>query len=285
VRARWESLHAALIRSVTTFAAAGQFQALRRGEPALARFDTAEDLLAYLARDHAELDEKDQIYAALVRAVQISAPWTRVAGALAWCGLWPALDRVYRRRMRYFGDDADELTQVIWLSFTELMKRIDLGRVSRLAATLVRTTDRDVRGTLRRARGNLPSANAQRQELETPSVQCPRSIAPAGANMSQIEDLAAPEASFARELADLRAQFRPELGSDTDLLLAVLVLGMDQRKAAERMGLTYAGARQRLRRAVLRIRSHLRPAGADEASQSFGALVNSSVADSDDETG
>lgn len=232
----------------------------------------------------AELDEKDQIYAALVRAVQARAPGTRVASAFAWCGLWPSLDRIYRRRMRYFGDDPDELTQVIWLSFTELVNRIDVARATRIAATLTRGTDRDVRKALRRARGEVANPRPEQQRAAALYAKREVTVTTETTDVPQVSELAASAASFSRELAELRAEFVPLLGSDADLLLAVLVLGMDQRSAAARMGLTYAAARQRLHRAVLRIRAHLRPTGrSDAAPQSFGALVNSSVADPDDE--
>lgn len=277
MRAQWESLHAALIRSVTTLPAAEQYQRLRRSEPILARFDSVGALLAYLARNDAELDsigldDKDQVYAALVRAVHARAPPARIAGELAWCGLWPGLDRIYRRRLRYFGDDPDELTQVIWLAFTELVNHLDLTRVQRVAATLIRSTDRDVRKARHRA------ASDPARPLANPVDAGER------ASSAEVAERSTSNLSFAGELAELRAQLVPLLGSDADLVIAVLVLEVEQHEAAARMGLTYVAVRKRVQRAVLRIRGQLLPAGgSDRLSQSLDPLLNRPVPEADDE--
>ena len=287
MRAPWESLHAALIRSVTSRPAAEQYQQLRRSETILARFDSVEALLAYLPRNDAELDakdrdEKDQIYAALVRAVRSRAACARVARDLAWCGLWPGLDRIYRRRVRHFGNEPDELTQVIWLSFTKLVNRLDLAHVRRVSATLVRSTDRDVRKALRRAAGAPPPAAAAASPILYDSSADVGDDE--GASGPDVVDPSTLNLSFAGAVAQQRAELLPLVGSDADLVLAVLVLEVEQHKVAARMGLTYAAARKRLQRAVLRIRAQLRPAGArDPVSQSPDPLVNRLVPETDDD--
>jgi hypothetical protein len=280
VRARWESLHAALIRSVTSLPAAEQYQRLRRSEPILARFDSVEALLAYLLRgdpalSDSELDAKDQIYAVLVRTVQTRAPAARVAGELAWCGLWPALDRIYRRRVRHFGDEPDELTQLIWLSFTELLNRLDLARGRRVAASLVRSTDRDVRKARWRAAGGPASDLIT---LVDPAAVA-RLASSALPNQPSTVGL-----SLAGELAELRARLVPLIGADTELVVAILILEVDKREAASRAGLAYPAARKRLQRAVVRLRAQLRPDdGSGSLSQSLDPLVNKSVPETHDE--
>jgi hypothetical protein len=266
VRARWESLHAALIRSVTTLPAATQYQTLRRGEPILDRFGDVEALLTYLASKRGDRDDKDQIYAALVRAVQSRAPCARVAGELAWCGLWPALDRIYRRRL-YLGEEADELTQLIWLAFTELMSRVDLAHVQRIAATLVRSTDRDVGLSRLRLVRDVASASAAPTMDATAAIREPAK--------ATSDDRVTSNLSSAGELADLRAQLVPLVGADADLIIAVLVREVDAHEAAARAGLTYAAARKRVQRAVLRIRAGWRSAdGSDLVGRSPDPLVN-----------
>jgi RNA polymerase sigma-70 factor (ECF subfamily) len=221
------------------------------------------------------LDDKDQIYAALLRAVQARAPCGRLAGELAWCGLWPALDRIYRRRLRHLGEDPDELTQGIWLAFNELLHRIDLAHGRRIAATLVRSTNRDVGKAGLRPITERASAPAAAVTEATVMVAEQARTAP--------DDLAAP-ISAAGDVVALRSQLVPLLGADADLVIAVLALEMDQREAAARMGLTYAAARKRVQRAVLRIRTRLLPAGsAERRSQSPDPLVNSSVPETDDD--
>ena len=274
MRARWESLHAALIRSVTTLPATVQYQALRRREPILTRFESAEDLLAHLARELGDLDEKDQIYAALVRAVQTRGPSATVASALVWCGLWPGLDRICRRRLRYFERDPDELPQAISLAFTALMDRIELDHVRRVAATLVRNTDRVVMERRRRVLGKLAHVA---DDLAATAVEELASELGASDPASGL--------SLAGEIADLRRQLLPVVGVDADLVLAVFVLDVDQREAAARLGLAYAVARKRLQRALLRIRAHLEPeADPNRSLQSPDSLVNSSVPDPDEDS-
>src|SRR5262249_29244322 len=160
----------------------------------------------------------------------------------------------YRRRLRYFGEDPDELTQGIWLAFNELVHRIDLAHVRRVAATLVRSTNRDVgRGRLRPIITLAPGSAAVREATTTVAEQ-PRAVP---------DDLAAPISS-AGEIVELRSELAPLLGADADLVIAVLALEIDHREAAARMGLTYAAARKRVQRAVLRIRARLLPASSAE---------------------
>lgn len=245
MRARWEGLHAALVCSVTTLPAANQFQDLRRCEPTLAPFDSAAALLAHLAQPEGDRDHKDEIYAALVRVVQAHAPCPRLAHALLWCGLWPGLDRLYRRRLRYFAHEPDELVETISVAFTALIGRIDLARVHRIAATLVRSTDRDVMYERRRVLDEL-AADA------VGSRQAPARLASRGPGEVQPTAL-----SFAGELAALRARLVAVIGTDADLVLAVLVLDTDQREAAALLGLGHEAARKRFQRALRRLHAQL----------------------------
>jgi DNA-directed RNA polymerase specialized sigma24 family protein len=232
--------------------AANQFQDLRRCEPALAPFDSAAGLLAHLAHAGGDLDHKDEIYAALVRVVQARASCPRLAHALLWCGLWPGLDRLYRRRLRYFAHDPDELTEAISVAFTALIARIDLTRVHRIAATLVRSTDRDVMYERRRVLDELAVGAVG-------SGTALSGLAPAGDGPGEIQPTGL---SFAGELAALRARLVPVIGADADLVLAVLVLDTDQREAASLLGLGHDAARKRFQRAIHRLRAHLQIASA-----------------------
>src|SRR5690606_24257308 len=67
-----------------------------------------------------------------------------LASALLWLGLWPGLDAIYRRRLRFFIGEPDELAADLTGAFTELVARLDLGSVRRVAATLVLSTERDL---------------------------------------------------------------------------------------------------------------------------------------------
>jgi RNA polymerase sigma-70 factor (ECF subfamily) len=253
MRARWEGLHAALVRSVTTLQADKQFKEARGREPILARFESPGGLIEYLTTktdEPAERDRKDAIYAALVRVVQAREPWAEVAKAIVWCGLWPALDGIYRHRLRHFKDDPDELVEAISVAFSTLVGRMELTRVNRVAATLVRSTDRDVMDE-RRREWAVQEHHAEPSEEETKRAE-PRTPP------RRESDLGLPVGlSFDGELEALRGWLLPIGGADTDLLLAVLVLDENQREAAERVGLTHEAARKRFQKVLARVRPRL----------------------------
>ncbi|MGH7296492.1 MAG: sigma-70 family RNA polymerase sigma factor [Polyangiaceae bacterium] len=248
MRARWEGVHAALVRSVSTLQADRQFRDARRAEAILGRFESAAGLIEHLTGKGGNLDEKDAIYAALVRTVQTRAPWAEVAKALLWCGLWPALDGIYRHRLRHFKQEPEELVEAIAVAFTTLIGRMDLARVRRVAATLAWSSDREVMSELQHEWAERSHRDARRGE-DAPEPATPP---------LRDSDLGLPVGlSFDGELGALRARLLPIGGADTDLLLAVLVLDENQREAADRLGLTHEAARKRFQRALDRVRGHL----------------------------
>src|SRR5438094_268135 len=138
MRAHWEALHESLMQAVRTLDAAQRFNEAKQRKRALARFADAISLLEYLTSKSGDLDEKDAIYAALVELVQVRGGEADVAMALAWLGLWPALDAIFRRRLRHFREASEELVSEIASCFTSQVQRADLSRISRVAATLTR---------------------------------------------------------------------------------------------------------------------------------------------------
>jgi RNA polymerase sigma-70 factor (ECF subfamily) len=234
--------------SVTTLQATSHFRDLRGSEPLLARFESGSTLLAYFAQQEADLDDKDRLYAALIRAVQSQAPWTRLAHTLLWCGLWPGLDRIYRRRVRYFRAEPADLTEAISVVFTMLVGRLNLARVHRIAATLVRNTDREIMDERRRMQDELSHRVAMRHTAAWSRML-------ASAPDAGVEAPAG--RSLAGELAALREHLVPVIGADADLVLAVAVMDLDQHEAAKRLGITHDVARKRFQRALLRVRRPL----------------------------
>ena len=150
MRARWEALHAALDRSVRSLQAEQAFQQARQ-HPALARFDQPFEVVEYLASKGGDLDEKDRLLGVLVTLVQRREHHELVSGLL-WLGLWPGLDAVYRRRQRNFRGQPEELIAELADVFTGIIERLDLEVVHRVAATLVRSTARDLIDRRRRRR-------------------------------------------------------------------------------------------------------------------------------------
>jgi DNA-directed RNA polymerase specialized sigma24 family protein len=246
MHSRWGDLYPALVAATTSLRAAKYFQSLRNGDPLFARFNCSTDLIAYF-HDGDDLDFKDRLYAALVRIAQARRPSAQLAYALLWCGLWPGLDHVYRRNLRRFTSDPDELTEAISVAFTVLIDRMDLARVHRVAATLVRSTHRDV--VDEQCRVQLDGARIVHGFAAA--------AAPAMGWQREPAELQPTGLSFASELAMLRSHLVQAVGSDADLVLAVLVLGYDQHEIAQLTGISYEATRKRIQRAVVRIRDRL----------------------------
>jgi len=243
MRAQWEGLHTSLVRSVSNLPADQQFRAAGTYEPALARFESSTGLVEYLTGTDGDLNEKDRIYAALVRAIQARARWSAVAHAVAWLGLWPGLDGVYRRCLKHFCGEEDDLVSSISSAFTRLLGQMDLAHVERVAATIVRSTEREVMEERRRKWKETSQHHQVVREARSQSSKAPGSMT---------------GHSFEDEVRLLRERLLPIIGADTDLLLAVVILGDNHREAGKRMGLPHGIARKRIWRALGRLRNFLR---------------------------
>ncbi len=235
MRTRWEGVHAALVDSVKTLQAEREFQGLRTKEPVLSKFDIPNSLVSYLTRPSGDLDEKDRIYAALVRVIQGQSALSDLAAAVTWLGLWPGLDAIYQRISRHYRRDPDALSSDLAASFTAVVARADLSRINRVAATLIWNTERDL---LKGLRGNWERDSRERL-----------------VDRDVLEGMAQPEPPRC-DVDGLRSRLEPIVGADADLLAGVLGLGETQREAAERLGIGYEAARKRFARAMVRVRSH-----------------------------
>jgi len=260
MRASWEALHAGLDRSVRTLQADQAFQQAKQQHCALAAFDEPKKLVAHLTSKSGDLDEKDRVLGTLLRLVQ-RREHHELAAALLWLGLWPGLDAVYRRRLRHFLDQPDELVAELAEAFTSLVERIDLDVVHRVAATLVRSTERDVME--RRKRRWAEANHGLEGELCEPLRDLDGDVVSASwFEKASLQRWAAsggelPSLSFEDDVAVLRAWLDPIVGVDAELLLAVLVLDETQREAGDRLGLSHEAARKRFQRALKRLREHV----------------------------
>lgn len=260
MRARWEALKTSLTHSVRTLQADLAFQQARQHQVALARFDEPRKLIAYLTTNGGDLDEKDRILSALVTLVQ-RREHPELASALLWLGLWPGLDAAFRCRSQSFRDQPDELVAELAFAFTALVERLDLEAVHRVAATLVRSTKRDVMDRcLRRWTEENHRLDAEPNEpLRNLAGKIIRASWFDKASLQRwaASDHDLPRRSFDDEVTVLRAWLEPIVGADADLLIAVLVLEETQREAGARLGLSPEAARKRFQRALGRLRDHL----------------------------
>jgi RNA polymerase sigma-70 factor (ECF subfamily) len=228
MRISWEMLHQSFIDSVRE--KGSEFGQLRLDYPDLTRFVRPEHLLNYFADRRGDLDEKDRLYATLVRAVQRNQSRT-LAASLVWLGLWPALSAIYWRLYRIAPAEPDAAVSDIAVVLTSQMARLDFMRVRRIAATLVWNTERDVRGArmraIRESQLVVPLSDDVEPRVEEPARQLPQ---------------------LTRET--LRAL--PQ--QDRDLLFRVALRGDTQLEAARVLGISHDAARKRYQRAVARIR-------------------------------
>jgi RNA polymerase sigma-70 factor (ECF subfamily) len=246
MRAHWEALHESLAQAVRTLEAARKFKEARQRKRPLARFADAVALLEYLNSRSGDLDEKDAIYAALVELVQAHDELGDVATALAWLGLWPALDAIFRRQLRHHRDAPEELVSEIGSCFTSQLRRADLSRINRIAATLVRNTERDIRD----GRRAVWDEAARRADLPDEKALADPVPPPEPSELGLAADLSPEE-----EVAAIRALLVPIVGDDADLVIGAAIYGQSQHELADELGITHEAARKRFQRALARLRA------------------------------
>jgi DNA-directed RNA polymerase specialized sigma24 family protein len=147
---------------------------------------------------------------------------------LLWLGLWPALDRVYRRQARLTGVNPCDLVSAITWNFTRQVHTLEHYSIRRVAASLVRNTRRDVCREWVRTRLREVCTEPLCEGVEAP-VDPPLLFW----SLSRV------------------------LGEDLNLLLAVVLEGETPYELGVRLGISCEAARKRIRRALIRARRFL----------------------------
>lgn len=243
MRARWESVRAALVETISTLEAERGFRRHCDDEPVLRRFTNPAALVAYLNDPTGDRDEKDRIYGVLVAAVQVKADGSELATTVIWLGLWPGLDAIYRRRLKRFIRQRDALVSELGTRFMDAIARADLAKIHRIAATLVRNTERELVRALVDSR--------EKEALDLPNDEAlskSEKAGPFGIPADALENL---------NVISLTEQIDCMAAEDRELLRGVLLLGETQREAATRLGIPYEAARKRVQRAFERLREEI----------------------------
>jgi len=146
-----------------------------------------------------------------------------------------AVDLLTRIRRR-MGHLVDELPRT-WFAgrFTAEIARLDLSRVRRVAATLVRNVERDIRSLL----GPVSADEPPDEPTPTSLLGLPDGV----------------DAEWATHL--LGERLRDWIGVDAGIVLAIAVIGETSDEVATRLGMTPSAVRKRYRRALARLREQL----------------------------
>jgi DNA-directed RNA polymerase specialized sigma24 family protein len=246
--ALWRSLHDDLMRSIGTISFKKTFDTARQSSPRLQQFADHYALLDYLHTSVGELDAKDRLIASMVAEAQRSGPSAETATVLLWLALWPGLDALYRRHFRYFAKAPDELVSEISDRFMAVLHRFEASRVRRVAATILRNTERlirhELRGEWQRAGRTDPASDEDLARLAFARQQ----------GRPETEFGFPPGTDSDTATAMLCAVLVPLIGADAQLVIAVAVLGEPQNEAAARLAVSPCAARKRYQRAVARLR-------------------------------
>jgi DNA-directed RNA polymerase specialized sigma24 family protein len=138
--------------------------------------------------------------------------------------------------------------------FTTVIHRLDTCRVRRVAATILRNTERLIREGLRAEWQYLSCATPQPEE----EIIRLASAAPYRRSETFFGFPLGTDADTATEM--LRKALVSLIGPDGDLVIAVAVLGEHQNETAARLEVSACAARKRYQRAVARLRTHLEAA-------------------------
>ena len=140
----WHAIHDNLLHSSRTLTFQRHFDLIRHTGAGLAALGDPAALLDALHRQTASADSKNDCLKSLVRAAQGDWAEADTALTLLLLALWPGLDAIRRRSLRRrIGAPAD-ITSEILARATEALRRLDLGRVNWIAATVLKNIERDM---------------------------------------------------------------------------------------------------------------------------------------------
>jgi RNA polymerase sigma-70 factor (ECF subfamily) len=253
VRLIWQTIHANLSTSIGTLNAAKHFEIAKRERPELHRFTDPAAVLDFLHGRDGDPETKDRTLAVFVEITQAEGSGAEFAMTMLWLALWPALDAVYRRFSRHFRDAAEDLVSEMTEQFTLTIRRANMRRIDRVAATLVRNTERNMRSRLRQRWQEktrlVPlcdnESSNEREEVASSVFAGSSGPSPLGLPASM---------DFDQESRLIRKELWRLLGSHADLVVAVVILDELQNEIAERLGISEAAGRKRFQRALKQLR-------------------------------
>lgn len=232
----WHEIRDHLMQSSSTLRFQHSLDILRCDHPALQRFLDPAAVLEYLHRGHDAPECKNDVLAALVLAANTPSQTAKCAQTLLLLALWPGLDAVRRRLIWRWKRPPEDVAADVMAAACDAIAAMDLSRVNRIAATLLRNVERDIGRALRRE-ADLHEQHAA-VDPEQLTFQATTDQPNRGAG------------HVAREVKGL-------IGRDAGLVLAVAWDEQTQAEAGAALGLSEAVARKRFQRATRRLRDAL----------------------------
>lgn len=229
----WHEIRDHLARSSATLGFQRSFDAIRGAEHHIALFPDPIAVLDTLHGRAGSPDQKNLILAALVRAAQSNGSASDCATTVMLLALWPGLDAVRHRSIWRKIGAPDEIASDILARTTEAIRGLDLQRVTRVAATVLRNVERD----MIRARQREAYFQNLVNDIEPEDVT--------GEPVGQDPVLSH---------AQLQNDIQRLVGADAALVTRVAIEGFAQAEVAIELGLSGAAARKRYQRATQKLR-------------------------------
>lgn len=224
----WSALHARLIQSVHRYSALATFSTLFPQNDRIGSFREPAQLLAWLHGKGPDPESKNKVLSRLLQKACGSPPGSDLAVELLVLALWPGLCTM-RHRLRDLAPvgalEADLISQL-----TIGIRSAGPERIRRVAATLLRNLERDLRRTY------LRDADARYTTCDCEGVNAIHADGPT----DRPEEIAAAAVS--------------SLGEDGLMLALVHIAGFSQKDAARLLGITHEAARKRCQRALARLK-------------------------------
>ena len=145
MRAPWHALHRKLALSTERLSFINSFNRLRQQQPALSPHLDLPSLLNFLHAASGDADCKNTVLSALIAEAQSTGETSETARVVLILALWPGLDAIHGRLTRWFRNEPDRLVTELAGRIAAGISILDLTRVSRVAATLLRNVERDIR--------------------------------------------------------------------------------------------------------------------------------------------
>ena len=145
----WHEIRDHLMRSSSTLRFQRGLETLRSDHQPLQHFADTAAILEYLHRGDDAPERKNDVLRALVAAAQSEKQAESCAQTLLLLALWPGLDAVRRRLTWRWKHTPEEAAADVLATACKAIADMDLTRVNRIAATLLRNVERGIGRTLR----------------------------------------------------------------------------------------------------------------------------------------